>query len=147
MYCLERNAGTVGVVQATSRLRSWPVIVVALVAVFGIGLGIGVAVTHGRMSAKVSAAQDAERRAQQGSEASQRQALQARQLAKTNAQHAETNAQLAQRQAQLIAQQATWMRACDNMYSGAQESAVRVSCIAAVRKGVSPETFRHDRGA
>lgn len=100
------------------------------------------------MTAKVSAAQDAERRAQQGIEASQRQALHARQLAVRNAQRAEANAHLAQRQAQLmITQQLTWMRACDNMYSGPQESAMRASCIAAIRKGVSPEMFRRNHGA
>ena len=99
------------------------------------------------MGAKVSAAQDAERRAQQSSEFSRRQALNARQLAVRNARLAVANAQLAQRQAQLITQRATWMRACDNMYSGAQESAVRASCIAAVGKGVSPETFRRNHGA
>ena len=122
-------------------------IVVILVAVFAVGLGIGVAVTHATMADKVSSARDAGKRAQQTADDLQRRAAVNRALALRNMQTAEVEQRLAAAQAERISQQAAWMRACDNLYAGAQASAVRLSCIDAVRNGVSPKTFQRNHAA
>jgi hypothetical protein len=85
----------------TSRLRSWPVFIVALVVVFGIGLGIGAAVTHGTMSARVSSARDADKHAQQIADQRQRRTDREQRLADANARLAQRQALLARREAEM----------------------------------------------
>jgi len=123
------------------------VLVVALVAVFGLGLGIGVVVTHGTMSAKMSSARDAEKRAQQTADQLRRQAKVSQQLALRNVQTAKVNQLRAAAQSKLLSQRTTWIRVCDELYSGAQHSTTRLSCIDAVGRGVSPETFQRQHPA
>jgi len=134
-------------VKATSHVRSWPVIVVSLIAVFGIGLGIGVAVTHGTMSAKVSSARDAERRAQQVAAQQQHVNEANRRLAVMNAERARLKARLALLNAQRLVQRVPM---CDREYPAPRtphESELFRSCVDPIRRGVSPETPQPATGA
>ena len=146
--------------QLSSRLRSWPLIVGAFIVVFGIGIGAGVALAHGKSSATPTSAQvgriRAEQQALDAAKAAQ-VARQARTLTQRIQQVVDRERALAvraQRNAEQDAeqrgQQQAWIQECDKMYllpsktdpKWAADSALQASCIAAVAKGMSPETFR-----
>lgn len=141
-----------------SRLRSWPLIVGALIVVFGIGVGVGVVLAHGQTSANSSATQVARIRAQQQALDSAKSA-QVAQQAQTRAQRMQQIAEQqrnlavrAGRQAESV--QHLQQQECNVVYpvpsktnpKWAADSALQASCIAAVRNGISLGKFRSNRG-
>ena len=122
-------------------------IVVALVAACGIGLGIGIAMTHRALDSKVSSARNAQQRAQKTADLLERQVEISNSLAMRNKEEAVVSERNAELRTKRFLQQATWMRACDDLYSAAQQSTLRLDCIDAARSGVSSEIFQRQHPA
>jgi hypothetical protein len=121
-----------------SRLRSWPLIVGAFIAVFGIDVGVGIALGHRKTRARLSPAALV---ADQGHRRARQRAVEMAKPADSARVRAE--------------QQREWMQECEDVYRAPStttdpkwddESAVRGSCVAAVSNGVSPDRFRTKQG-
>jgi hypothetical protein len=124
-----------------SPVRSWLPIGGVLVVVFGLGIGAGVALSPGKTSATLPAAQVAEQQRIGAPRYAEKQQAVARRMR----QIAVRQQVLARRERQAAEQQGNSLYPVPmnvNDPNLARDSARNQACVAAVRKGIAPETFR-----